>query len=388
MRRFASWIVRAAVLVTLGSAIAPVSAAPGKPSLQKQTRVQKAEAETICSGNQIKSSLTNPVCMRWHIHNVGTVAAEDNLYLGSYKPSCLRTSNGAVTCYFPSPRETQPNQMLQSVTMQARLQSAIDACRAYADVRTQASALDNSTMRTQRPFCASGGWAATAEGQQQMEFNCGYCERNQNGCTPQGKRGRYLPGNVCFGTAGYTSFRLLNVVNELHGSICDRDVSGPYRLHSDSYEACGSNYTQTFKGMYFTSDQRRQIREINLNSPLNQTGKLRSDFTGFCWPKKPNTQCTETFQGSNICKEQPELVTFPFSAPNAAQVHHIMPRTDPRRCACGTNSIRNAALISRSLNIYFSNADRETLVSNCNDGTPVKTEIEFANDLQPHPVAR
>ncbi len=40
-----------------------------------------------------------------------------------------------------------------------------------------------------------------------------------------------------------------------------------------------------------------------------------------------------------------------------AQVHHVVPRKDQRRCAWGTNSNKNAAVISRALNLFFSNND-------------------------------
>ncbi|TKC99770.1 hypothetical protein [Polyangium fumosum] len=41
--------------------------------------------------------------------------------------------------------------------------------------------------------------------------------------------------------------------------------------------------------------------------------------------------------------------------PDRAQVHHVVPMTDRRSCPWGTNSNKNAAVISRGLNQYLYN---------------------------------
>jgi hypothetical protein len=38
-----------------------------------------------------------------------------------------------------------------------------------------------------------------------------------------------------------------------------------------------------------------------------------------------------------------------------ARVHHVVPKKDKRLCSWGTNSMKNAAVISHELNEYFTN---------------------------------
>jgi hypothetical protein len=66
-------------------------------------------------------------------------------------------------------------------------------------------------------------------------------------------------------------------------------------------------------------------------------------------------------------------VKFPGAPVN---IHHIVPRKDGSGCPCGKNSMKNAAVISRSLNNFFSNKDLNTLASKC--GT-MRSEVEALN---------
>ncbi len=83
-------------------------------------------------------------------------------------------------------------------------------------------------------------------------------------------------------------------------------------------------------------------------------GKIRSDLAGYVHP------CT---RGSSImCTEKSELKD-PKDTPKVAdeeraEVDHVASRKDPRCCVWGTNSNKNAAVISRRLNLYFSNHER------------------------------
>jgi len=82
-------------------------------------------------------------------------------------------------------------------------------------------------------------------------------------------------------------------------------------------------------------------------------GKIRSDLPGFMYP------CTK---GSPMMCTEPEFLNEPAggtsSDPNAAQVDHVASKADPRGCNWGTNSNKNAAVVSAQLNRYFSNKDR------------------------------
>jgi hypothetical protein len=63
----------------------------------------------------------------------------------------------------------------------------------------------------------------------------------------------------------------------------------------------------------------------------------------------------------------------PYFDPDAeAQVHHVVPMKDKRCCPWGTNSNKNAAVISRKLNGFFTNND------------PPADEVKQLNDAQPY----
>jgi len=67
------------------------------------------------------------------------------------------------------------------------------------------------------------------------------------------------------------------------------------------------------------------------------------------------------------CKEGPP------GDPNAAQVHHVVRATDKRGCKWGTNSNKNAAVISRRLNRFLTNNE------------PGVDEVTTINALPPSP---
>lgn len=82
-------------------------------------------------------------------------------------------------------------------------------------------------------------------------------------------------------------------------------------------------------------------------------GVIRSDLPGYIYP------CTK---GSPMMCTEPEFLneppTPPAYDPNAAQVDHVASKKDPRGCNWGTNSNKNAAVISAKLNNHFLNKDR------------------------------
>ena len=57
------------------------------------------------------------------------------------------------------------------------------------------------------------------------------------------------------------------------------------------------------------------------------------------------------------CTEPLVLKATPKNDPEAVQVHHVVPRNDQRSCRWGTNSNKNAAVVSRKLNRYLTNTD-------------------------------
>ena len=86
------------------------------------------------------------------------------------------------------------------------------------------------------------------------------------------------------------------------------------------------------------------------------------------WPCKDQdggvTTCTEP-----DVLEDPDEETF-FDPAAVAEVHHVVPMKDKRCCPWGTNSNKNAAVISRKLNNFFTN------------NNPPADELKQLNDAQ------
>jgi hypothetical protein len=108
--------------------------------------------------------------------------------------------------------------------------------------------------------------------------------------------------------------------------------------------------------MYETSHKTGSVnprRHVEYILQVNQNandGGIRSDLHGYSW------QCQDPDGGVTMCIEPNFLnpdPNDPFGAgPN---VHHVVPAKDKRCCPWGTNSYTNAAVISRTLNIFLSN---------------------------------
>ena len=88
------------------------------------------------------------------------------------------------------------------------------------------------------------------------------------------------------------------------------------------------------------------------------------------WPCKDQdggvTTCTEP-----DVLEDPDEETF-FDPAAVAEVHHVVPMKDKRCCPWGTNSNKNAAVISRKLNNFFTN------------NNPPADEVKQLNAAQPY----
>lgn len=102
-------------------------------------------------------------------------------------------------------------------------------------------------------------------------------------------------------------------------------------------------------------------------------GRIYSDLAGFKWLcKRKDESCEEVVE---VC-EEPDVLDDPdpkaaYLDPQA-QVHHVVPMNDKRSCSWGTNSNKNAAVISRKLNMFLSNKD------------PPPDEVKRLNDAQPY----
>jgi hypothetical protein len=127
------------------------------------------------------------------------------------------------------------------------------------------------------------------------------------------------------------------------------EVNGPYRnlpepqtvkVGEDYY--CPSGMVDA-KGQAL--NQRAYILEVNKKA---HGGEIHSDLAGFTW------QCKDKCGQFKTCTEE-LVLNITKNDPNQAQVHHEVRRKDLRGCFWGTNSNRNAVVISARLNQHLRN---------------------------------
>jgi hypothetical protein len=156
------------------------------------------------------------------------------------------------------------------------------------------------------------------------------------------------------------------------------EVSGPYRnlpelkdLWPGNDFYCNSGVADA-DGGFLT--QRKWILQVNRNA---HKGEIRSDLAGFKWPcKRQNEHCEEVVEECEEpdVLEDPDSEDPPFHPGSVAQVHHVVPRKDQRSCWWGTNSNKNAAVISAKLNQFLTNnnppADEVKMLNEAKAFTP------------------
>jgi hypothetical protein len=151
------------------------------------------------------------------------------------------------------------------------------------------------------------------------------------------------------------------------------EVNGPYRNLTDPAGVGPGDKFNLNSGMVDADggalDQQEWVLQVNRNA--NDAG-VRSDLAGFMW------SCTGQDGGVTTCVE-PDILEDPkskekslFYGDTGAQVHHIVPMKDLRCCPWGTNSYKNAAVISGKLNRYFTNKN------------PPPDEVKQLNGAQPY----
>jgi hypothetical protein len=135
------------------------------------------------------------------------------------------------------------------------------------------------------------------------------------------------------------------------------EVNGPYRNLTDPAgvgpgDPFLGNNSGIPDGDGGVLDQQKYVLQVNRKQ---NGGKIRSDLAGFTWT------CKGADGGLTTCEElefleEPDVNPKPmFYADTVAQVHHVVPRKDLRCCPWGTNSYKNAAVISGKLNRHFTN---------------------------------
>ncbi|MBK9259807.1 MAG: hypothetical protein IPM54_08205 [Polyangiaceae bacterium] len=130
------------------------------------------------------------------------------------------------------------------------------------------------------------------------------------------------------------------------------EVNGPYRNLVDPAGVAPGNLFDANSGIPDGDggvlEQRDWVLAVNRKK---NGGTIKSDLAGFKFP------CDCKKGSPEICTE-PDFLEDPFdpvgTKPN---VHHVVPRKDKRCCPWGTNSYKNAAVISQKLNKCLSNDD-------------------------------
>jgi hypothetical protein len=129
------------------------------------------------------------------------------------------------------------------------------------------------------------------------------------------------------------------------------EVSGPYRDLVEPKDVAPGEDFYCKSGQVGADgkslNQRDWIIEVNRKK---HGGQLKSDLAGIIYKCGKDANCNDMF-----CTEQEFLKDGPQNDPDAVQVHHVVRRKDKRNCSWGTNSNKNAAVVSRKLNIYLRN---------------------------------
>ena len=143
-------------------------------------------------------------------------------------------------------------------------------------------------------------------------------------------------------------------------------VNGPYRdVPEPPTVKVGGDFDCT-SGMFNAAGKSMQQREYLLEvNKKAHGGVIQSDLAGFTYP------CKDACGKPMICTE-PLVLNGAQYTPNEPQVHHVVRKTDKRSCPWGTNSNRNAVVISGRLNRVLRNT------------YPLATEVLQVNQVPPY----
>lgn len=144
---------------------------------------------------------------------------------------------------------------------------------------------------------------------------------------------------------------LVQLIAENYVSPRPVEVSGPYRNLPDPADvepgALFNCVAVNSNGNFMS--QKDRILEVNRNA---NRGELHSDLAGYQFPCVISGASQTCIEPVHLAEPTASNV---FDPGLKAQVHHVVPRKDKRSCPWGTNSYKNAAVISARLNQYFSN---------------------------------
>lgn len=131
------------------------------------------------------------------------------------------------------------------------------------------------------------------------------------------------------------------------------EINGPYRNLPEPQEVG--------PGELFSEKQRDLILQANSSK---HGGTIHSDLAGFMFPCEKGKP--------KLCPEPDVLNDPPKWRDAKAEVHHVVPKKDQRCCPWGTNSNKNAVVISHKLNEFLTNND------------PPVDEVLLVNKIPPY----
>ena len=134
-------------------------------------------------------------------------------------------------------------------------------------------------------------------------------------------------------------------------------VNGPYRnLTEPNTLGPGQPFNKCDSGM--VNDKGEALTQTQWILQINRRahgGEIHSDLAGFTWPCM-NEKCEPVMCEEPLVLGDPDKKPLEYPA-TEAQVHHVVPMKEKRSCPWGTNSNKNAAVISAQLNQFFTNND-------------------------------
>ena len=144
------------------------------------------------------------------------------------------------------------------------------------------------------------------------------------------------------------------------------EVNGPYRNLPEPQKVSPGHRFNCRN----TDADGKVINQKDLIIQMNRaahSGEIHSDLAGFKWPCDDNgTICEEP---TVLADPKKKPILFPGALP---EVHHVVPARDLRGCRWGTNSNKNAAVISHDLNRFLTN------------NYPPEKEVQQINSAMPY----
>ncbi len=134
-----------------------------------------------------------------------------------------------------------------------------------------------------------------------------------------------------------------NVTPEPH---CFCSATGPYTGLPFDMSISGLEKWNVFVNRAFSSNLKKAVLEKNWANNGSQVGANGNVY-----------KTDGVFKPSNIpFDDNPTLQKLDSTAYDAAEIDHIIPRTDSQGCLCGDATINNAAVVSRGMNGSMSNS--------------------------------